>query len=212
MSNRSAAKLAPKTFEWPKGFDSLILLPNPEQPRFTDKEFVRFCEKNRELRIEMTSEGEMIIMLPVVSEGSNRNFILSGRFFAWVETDNTGVGFDSSGGFTLPNGAKRSPDVSWILRERWEVLSKELKNSFAPICPDFVVELRSGSDRLKTLQKKMEEYIANGAQLGWLIDPKKKTVHIYQPNVPVQILDNPAEVSGEPLFKGFVLKLKGILD
>jgi Uma2 family endonuclease len=212
MGNRSAAKLAPKTFEWPEGFDSLIFLPNPDRPRLTDKEFERFCAKNRELRIEMTSEGEMIIMLPVVTEGGNRNFFLTGRFFVWVESENTGFGFDSSTGFTLPNGAKRSPDVSWVRRERWEALTDQQKNSFAPICPDFVVELRSSSDRLKTLQKKMEEYIANGAELGWLIDPQKKKVHVYQPNSPVQILDNPSEVSGEPLLKGFVLKLSGILD
>lgn len=212
MSNRSAAKPAPKTFEWPEGFDSIILLPNPDRPRFTDKEFERFCAKNRELRIEMTSEGEMIIMLPVVTKGGSRNFLLTSRFGAWVEAHNTGIGFDSSTGFTLPNGAKRSPDVSWMRRQRWEALTSEQKNSFAPICPDFVVELRSGSDRLKTLQKKMEEYIANGAELGWLIDPKKKKVHIYQPNAPVQILDNPSEVSGEPLLTGFVLKLSGILD
>jgi Uma2 family endonuclease len=212
MGNRSAAKPAPKTFEWPEGFDSLILLPNPEQPRFTDKEFERFCAKNRELRIEMTSEGEMIIMLPVITEDGSRNFYLTGRFFVWVEADTTGVGFESSTGFTLPNGAKRSPDVSWIRRERWDALTSEQKKSFAPICPDFVVELRSSTDRLKTLQEKMEEYIANGAGLGWLIDPKKKKVHIYQPNATVQILDNPSEVSGEPLLKGFVLKLSGILD
>lgn len=212
MSNRSTAKPAPKTFEWPEGFDSLILLPTPDRSRLSDKEFERFCAKNRELRIEMTSEGEIIIMLPVVTEGGNRSFFLTGRFFVWVESDNTGVGFDSSTGFTLPNGAKRSPDVSWVRRERWEALTSEQKNSFAPVCPDFVVELRSGSDRLKTLQKKMEEYLANGAELGWLIDPKKKKVHIYQPNAPVQILDNPSEVSGKPLLTGFVLKLSGILD
>ncbi len=200
-----------KTVVIPEGFETVILQPNPQR-RFTDEQFEQFCAQYPELRIEMNSEGEMIIMLPVVSKGSNRNFILSGRFFAWVETDNTGVGFDSSGGFTLPNGAKRSPDVSWMRRERWEALTDEQQNEFARLCPDFVVELRSGSDRLKPLQKKMEEYLANGAELGWLIDPKKKKVHIYQPNEPVQILDNPPEVSGEPLLKGFVLKLGGILD
>lgn len=212
MSTSPAAAPGRKNIEWPDGFDSIILLPNPERPRLTDEEFEQFCAQYRDLRIEMTSEGEMIIMLPVVTQGGNRNFVLSGRFFVWAESDNTGLGFDSSTGFTLPNGAKRSPDVSWMRRERWDALTDQQKNSFAQICPDFVVELRSGSDRLKTLQEKMEEYIANGAALGWLIDPKKKKVHIYQPNASVQILDNPSEISGEPLLKGFVLKLSGILD
>ena len=154
----------------------------------------------------------MIIMLPVTSKGSNRNFILTARFGAWAEKDDTGVGFESSAGFTLPNGAKRSPDVSWMRRERWEALSEQQKDEFARLCPDFVVELRSKSDRLKKLQKKLEEYILNGAQLGWLIDPLEKKVHLYRPGAPVEILDQPKEISGEPLLKGFVLKLDGIID
>jgi Uma2 family endonuclease len=144
----------------------------------------------------MTSEGDMILMLPVISEGGKRNFILTARVGAWVEADGTGVGFDSSTGFTLPNGAKRSPDLSWIRRDRWDALSEEQKNEFAPICPDFVVELRSKSDRLPALQEKMEEYLANGAQLGWLIDPLEKKVHIYRPAVPVEVLDHPTGTSG----------------
>lgn len=118
----------------------------------------------------------------------------------------------SSTGFILLNGAKRSPDVSWMRRERWESLPAKQKSKFARICPDFVVELRSKFDRLKTLRNKMEEYMANGAQLGWLIDPMEKKVHIYRPEPPVEILDNPAQISGDPLLKGFVLKLEGILD
>jgi Uma2 family endonuclease len=194
------------------------LFPDGLQPfvkgeqRFTDEQYERFCTRYPELRIEMNSEGEMIIMLPVVTKGGSRNFLLTSRFGAWVEADNTGVGFDSSTGFTLPNGAKRSPDVSWMRRERWEALTDEQQNEFARLCPDFVIELRSGSDRLKPLQEKMEEYIANGAKLGWLIDPKKKKVHIYQPDAPVQILGNPSEISGQPLLPGFTLKLNGILD
>ena len=196
----------------PDGFDAVILQPNPQQQRFTDEQFEQFCAQYPELRIEMNSEGEMIIMLPVATKGGNLNFVLTSRFGAWAEPDNTGVGFDSSTGFTLPNGAKRSPDVSWMRRERWDALTEKQKNEFAHLCPDFVVELRSKSDRLKTLQAKLEEYIANGAELGWLIDPKEKKVHIYQPGAPVQILENPSEVSGDPLLKGFVLKLSGILD
>ncbi|MDX2043481.1 MAG: Uma2 family endonuclease [Acidobacteriota bacterium] len=179
---------------------------------FTDDEFWQFCSSNRELRIEMTSEGQMMIMMPVGGEGSSRNFKLTGRFSAWVENDGSGIGFDSSGGFKLPNKAKRSPDAAWVRRERWEALNEQDRKKLVPLCPDFVVELRSDTDRLKKLQSKMEEYIANGAQLGWLIDPKEKKVHVYRPGAPVEILDHPSEVSGEPLLKGFVLKLEGIID
>lgn len=196
----------------PEDTEAVILRPAPPRRRFSDEEFAAFCAENRDLRVEMNSEGEMIIMLPVVSRGGKRNFYLTGRFAAWAETDGTGVGFDSSTGFTLPNGAKRSPDVSWVRRERWDALTAEQQDEFAPLCPDFAVELRSKFDRLKTLQKKMAEYIACGAQLGWLIDPLEQKVHVYRPDAPVEVLDRPAEISGEPLLRGFTLKLDGILD
>jgi len=199
------------TIPLPENTEAVIIRPGPDQ-RFSDEEFAQFCGQYPELRIEMSSEGEMIIMIPVVSAGGRRNFKLTGRFFVWVEADGTGVGFDSSTGFTLPNGAKRSPDVSWIRHERWNALSDEQKDEFAPICPDFVAELRSRSDRLATLQEKMEEYLANGAKLGWLIDPLEKNVHIYRPGAGVEVLENPPEISGDPLLKGFVLKLDGILS
>lgn len=154
----------------------------------------------------------MIIMMPMVPMGGNREFILNGRFAAWVEADQTGWGFSPSTVFTLPNGAKRSPDVSWIRNERWEALSETQKNSVSHICPDFVVELRSKTDRLKPLQDKMQEYMDSGAQLGWLIDPKEKKVHIYRPDASIEILDNPTEVSGDPLLAGFTLTLAGIID
>jgi Uma2 family endonuclease len=145
--------------------------------------------------------------------GSRRGFFnLTGRFWAWAEKDDSGVGFDSSGGFTLPNGAKRSPDVSWIRRKRWEAISEREKDEFVKLCPDFVVELRSKCDKLKQLQKKMEECVENGAQLGWLIDPLKNKVYIYRSGAPVEIIDNPKEISGEPLLKGFTLNLEGIID
>ena len=194
----------------PENIEALIIRPGLRQ--FSDEEFAEFCSRYPELRVEMNSEGEMMIMLPVVSEGGKRNFTLTTRFGAWVAADGTGVGFDSSTGFTLPNGAKRSPDGSWIRRGRWDALSEEQRNEFARICPDFVVELRSKSDRLKTLQEKMEEYLSNGAQLGWLIDLLEKRVHIYRSGAAVQVLENPTEISGEPLLRGFVLKLEGILD
>jgi len=200
------------TVPLPGDFEALIVSPAGPRERFTDDEFAEFCSAHPELRVEMNSEGEMIIMPPVVSEGGRRNFTLAVRFGEWVEADGTGVGFDSSTGFTLPNGAKRSPDVSWIRRERWEALTEEERNEFAPICPDFIVELRSKSDRLSTVREKMTEYIDNGAQLGWLLDPLEQKVHIYYPNAPVKILDYPAELSGEPLLPGFRLNLEGILS
>lgn len=193
----------------PEGIESIVVQP---QPPLTEQDYERFCAQNPELRVELNQEGKMIIMLPVTTRGGNRNFILTGRFFAWVEKDETGVGFDSSTGFTLPNGAKRSPDAAWIRRERWEALTEAQQNEFAPICPDFVIELRSKSDRLSALQEKLAEYIANGAQLGWLIDPLEQQVHIYRPAAPVTILAQPTELSGEPLLSGFRLNLKGILD
>lgn len=196
----------------PEEIRTITVQTGPPDFRFTEEEFERYCAKHVDLRIEMDSEGEMIIQLPVVTEGGGRNFLLTSRFGGWVETDGTGIGFDSSTGFTLPNSAKRSPDVSWMRRERWDALPTKQKSKFARICPDFVVELRSKFDRLKTLQKKMEEYMTNGAQLGWMIDPLEKKVHIYRPELPVEILDKPANISGDPLLKGFVLKLEGILD
>jgi Uma2 family endonuclease len=160
----------------------------------------------------MTSEGKMIIRPPVVMDGGNRKFKLTGRFAARVEADGSGVGFDSSTGFTLPNGAKRSPDVSWMRKERWESLTPEQHNEFGQLCPDFGVELCSKSDRLRTLQEKLEEYIENGAQLGWLIDPLEHRVHVYRPDAPVEILDHPLTISGEPLLPGCVLNLDGTID
>ncbi|MCG3159977.1 MAG: hypothetical protein JMDDDDMK_01009 [Acidobacteria bacterium] len=191
--------------------DWVFRLEKPEGG-FSDEEFGKFCEENPDFRIEMTKEGEMIIMMPMIPSGGNKEFELSTQFGVWVKTDNTGMGFSPSSVFTLPNGAKRSPDVSWIRRERWEALSDEQRNTFTRICPDVVVELRSKSDRLKPLQAKMEEYIANGAELGWLIDPIEKEVHVYRPGAPMETLDNPKEISGEPLLKGFTFKLEGIID
>jgi Uma2 family endonuclease len=190
----------------------MVINLGPLRPRITDEDFERICADNPDLRIEMTSEGKMIFMLPVTPEGSSRNFKLTARFGAWVDADGTGVGFDSSAGFTLPNGAKRSPDVSWMRRERWDALTQQQRDGFTRLCPDFVVELRSKTDRLRTLQKKMEEYLGSGAQLGWLIDPLQHKVHIYRPDAPVKILDHPSVISGEPLLPGLTLNLDGIID
>src|SRR3954452_3412752 len=137
----------------------------------SDHEYFVFCQLNPEWRIERTEEGDLVIMPPTGGRTGARNFTLIAQFGRWVDADGTGLGFDSSTGFTLPNGAKRSPDLAWVRRPRWDALTKEQRAKFPPLCPDFVVELRSPSDDLEILQEKMEEYIANGAQLGWLIDP-----------------------------------------
>lgn len=176
----------------------------------SDDDFADFCQRHRDLRIEMDRFGEIIIMSPTYSETGAINFNLIADFAIWSRADGTGLGFDSSTGFILPNGAKRSPDLSWIKLDRWLAIPTEQRKKFAPICPDFVVEIRSASDSLTKVQAKMTEYIENGASLGWLLDVMNKKVYIYQPNAPVQMLDDPSEVSGEPLLKGFVLQMNAI--
>ncbi len=177
----------------------------------SDEQFFQMCQKNSNYRFERTASGEILIMPPTGSDTGNRNFDLAVELGIWNKQTKLGKGFDSSTGFTLPNGAKRSPDASWIKIERWNALTPEQQEKFAPICPDFVVELRSVSDSLKDLQEKMQEYIENGAQLGWLIDRKNKRVEIYRPNKDVEILDNPTNLSGENVLPGFVLNLQQIM-
>lgn len=162
-----------------------------------------FCQLNSHLRIERTATGEIIIMSPAGSETGNRNAKLMQQLANWTDKDGTGIEFDSSAGFILPNGATRSPDVSWIKLTKWNALSDVQKAKFAPICPDFVVEIRSPSDNLKVLKDKMEEYIDNGASLGWLIDRKNRQVYIYRSNQNVECLDNPVKVSDDSLLAGF---------
>jgi Uma2 family endonuclease len=176
----------------------------------TEDQFYEFCQLNRDFRIERNAVGELVIMPPTGSETDERNFNLVGQLWVWTKQDGTGVGFGSSGGFTLPNGAVRSPDAAWIKRDRWEAVPVELRKKFAPICPEFVIELRSESDRLQVLQDKMQEYIDNGMQLGWLIDRKQRQVFLYRPNTTVKVLDNPKILCGEPLLSGFVLDLSQV--
>jgi Uma2 family endonuclease len=163
------------------------------------------CQENRNLRFELTAQQELIIMPPAGSETGWRNGKLMIRVGVWAEADGTGTVFDSSAGFTLPNGAIRSPDASWIKQEHWDALTKEQRTGFAPICPDFVVELRSPTDRLSDLHEKMQEYIDNGAHLGWLLDPIDRRVYVYRPGQAVETLDDPATVSGDPVLPGFTL-------
>lgn len=178
--------------------------------KLTNDQFYELCQLNRDLRIERKASGELLIMPPTGTETGGRNFNLIGQLWAWVNQDGTGIGFDSSTGFTLPNGAQLSPDAAWIKLERWNALSAEQQQKFAPISPDFVVELRSLSDSLKLLQDKMQEYIDNDVKLGWLIDRKHRRVYIYRPGVPVECLENPATVSGDPELPGFVVDLSKI--
>lgn len=176
----------------------------------TRDEFYAFCLANRDLRIERTADGEVVIMPPAFSDTGNRNFNIAAHLWVWTEKDGTGLGFDSSSGFTLPNGAMRSPDASWIKLERWNGLTEDEQASFAPICPDFVIELRSACDTLTGLQAKMQEYIENGFLLGWLIDRINRKVYIYRPNQELQILENPDQVSGDPELLGFCLPMSKI--
>lgn len=178
--------------------------------RMNDDEYFHFCQLNRDLRVERTSEGDIIVIAPTGGKGGIQNAKLIARVTNWAEQDGTGQVFDSSTEFILPNRAGRAPDVSWVRNERWGSLTEKEQAQFPPLCPDFVVELRSKTDRLKTLKAKMEEYFANGAQLGWLIDPIERKVHIYRPDAEPEVLDDPENVSGEPLLKGFVLDVRSI--
>ena len=178
----------------------------------TDEQFAQFCGLNPELHIERTATGELEIMSPTKGPTGNRNAKITTQLENWTERDGTGLSFDSSMGFTLPNGAIREPDASWVPKSRLAALSPQDRNRFLPLCPDFVIELRSDSDRLSVLQAKMQEYIANGAQLGLLIDPLDRRVYIYRPDRDVQTLENPKTVSAAPILPGFTLDLKEIWD
>lgn len=186
----------------------LVLHFGARLERLSDREFYEFCQLNPDLRLERAVGGDLIIMPPTGGESGRLNSVLNMRCGLWAEEDGTGVCCDSSTGFSLPNGAQRSPDLSWIKRERWEALSPAEREVFPPICPDFVVELRSRSDNLSTLQDKMREYIDSGAQLGWLIDPYSSEVYIYRPDADVEKLAAPEELSGEPELPGFRLDMK----
>ncbi|BBD67760.1 hypothetical protein NIES4072_49420 [Nostoc commune NIES-4072] len=177
----------------------------------TDDQFFQLCQNNRDLRLERTAEGELIIMPPTGWESGNRNSKLTARVEYWADADSTGLAFDSSTGFKLPNGANRSPDASWVSRKRLAALNPD-PAKFLPMAPDFAVELRSASDSLKTVQQKMQEYIDNGVRLGWLIDPQNQRVEIYRPGKDVEVLQSPTSLSGEDVLPGFVLDLAQILN
>ena len=175
-----------------------------------EEQFFELCQINRDWRIERTAEGDLEIMPPTGGETSDRNSEINMQLRQWAKRDGTGVAFDSNGGFVLPNGATRSPDACWVRRERLANLTAEQKGRFPPLCPDFVVELRSPSDGLEGLQGKMREYMENGARLGWLIDPEERRAYVYEPGNEVRVSEDPDEVSGGTVLPGFVLDLRPI--
>ncbi len=181
--------------------------PNLSSIRLTHEQFWDVCRDNPELRLELTSNGELIVIPPAGSKTGRRNFNLGYQFGAWVEKDGTGYGFDSSTGFTLPNKAILSPDVSWVRREKWDALTEDEQEAFALLCPDFVIELRSRWNTLKEQPQKMQQYLDNGTQLGWLIDPKERRVYVYRRGQDVEVLTDVATVSGDPVLPGFELQL-----
>jgi Uma2 family endonuclease len=178
----------------------------------TEDQVFEFCQINQELRIERTAEGDLVIMPPEGGETGNRSMLLGTFLTQWALQDGTGVTFGSSTGFILPNDAMRAPDAAWVRRSRLATLTADQKQKFLPLCPDVVVEIRSPSDRLSTLQQKMQEYLDNGAQLGWLIDPPSRALYVYRPNRPVERLEQPATIAGDAVLPGFSLDLQTIWE
>ena len=176
----------------------------------TDEEFARMCGEHSDLSFELTADGDLIIMPPHHSITGARNQRIGAQLLQWADVDGRGVACDSSTGFRLANGARRSPDASWVVNERVDELPPENQEGFWKLCPEFVIELRSHSDRLKSLREKMVEWIGNGAQLGWLIDQENRTVEVYRPAKEPEVLANPTEVKGEGPVEGFVLHMEAV--
>ena len=184
--------------------------------KITPQQFERLASYEQEARLELTASGELIIMSPTGGSAGKKNFRLIQQLGNWIDQDKTGIGFDSSTVFVLPNGARKSPDASWLKLDRWNQLTVEEQDGFPPIVPDFVIELVSPSDlknqRYSDLQEKMKEYLANGVELGWLIEPKGKTVEIYRRGQTPEMLQNPRDISGGNILSGFVLDLTNIFN
>jgi len=188
-----------------------LQLPSTIALQVTQEQFEALSAANCTLKLERTAEGKLIVNPPTGGESGQRNFSITGQLARWHEEhEELGEGFDSSTGFRLPNGADRSPDAAWVSRARWESLTPKQRKGFVPLCPDFVIELRSESDSLSELQAKMREYIANGTILGWLIDPQNRQVEIYRAGKDIEVLRNPSDLSGEDVLPGFVLNLRRI--
>jgi Uma2 family endonuclease len=191
---------------------SAMTLNIPSTLKLTDEQFYYLCLANRDLRLELTAQGDLIVMPPTGGGAGKRNSALNIELGLWNRASKLGFVFDSSTGFKLPNGATRSPDASWVSKERWESLTPQQQEQFPPLCPDFVVELRSPSDAISQLRDKMQEYLTNGCRLGWLIDPQTQQVEIYRPNQAVEILQSPTTLSGEDVLPGFALDLTQIIS
>jgi len=180
----------------------------PDYPIMDNDRLYRFCVYNHEIKIERSSEGEIIVLSPTGGESSRKNTTISYYLKSYQRKFKTGIAFDSSGGFILPNKAMRSPDASWIARDRWENLTPEEKRKFPPLCPDFIIELLSESDDLAQTKKKMTEWMDNGCKLGWLIDPFQRKVYIYKPNQQIRIHEGfETSISGEDILPEFDLPL-----
>jgi Uma2 family endonuclease len=177
----------------------------------TDEQFEQICTRNPDLKFERTAQGELVVVALTGGETGRRNMKLSARLENWSDRTQLGVAFDSSTGFRLPDGAIRSPDAAWVSLERWQGLTLEQRKKYVPLCPDFLVELKSSSDEIEDVQAKMKEYLVNGLQLGWLLNPENQTVEVYRPNVAVEVLQQPTSISGSPTLPDFILDLAGIL-
>ncbi len=193
-----------------KAMNAVIPIQIPPTLRCTEAQFTELAKYNPDLRWELTAQGEVIVMPPTGSETGNYNLGLGTDIELWNRQQKAGKTFDSSTGFKLPNGAIRSPDVAWIAQARWEQLSPEQRRTFAPICPDFVLELVSPADDLATLKAKMQEYLENGCRLGWLVNPETRSVTIYRPNVPPETVTFDVVLSGEEVLPGLTLDLRHI--
>ena len=207
----SQALLEPPLVEPPEAEPPLMLHLRPAV-ELTDDQFFALCAINRDLRLERTAEGDIIIMPPTGFATGIRNAEINRQFGNWAKRDGRGVAVGSSTGFKLPNGAERSPDAGWVLCSRLELLTPEQKQKFLPLAPDFLIELKSRTDRLKDILAKMDEYIENGVPLGWLINPETKRVHVYRPGQPIEVLEAPSQVTGDPELVGFVLDLREIWE
>jgi len=190
----------------------LVVKMPPSVLEMNDDQFFDFCQVNELMRIERTAEGDILIMAPAGSESSQRELGFGVQLFNWAKVDGRGVAFGATAGFTLPNGAVRSPDAAWILKSKLKPFSRAERRKFLHLCPDFVIEIKSPTDRLSQLKNKMVEYIENGAQLGWLLDPDTRRVFVYRPGLAVEVLNHPEAVSGDPELPRFVLDLKEIWE
>jgi Uma2 family endonuclease len=173
----------------------------------SDSELLRFSSENKGLRIERDKTGEIIVMTPTGNRTGMKSLYIGRMLGNWTEEDGRGYAFDSNTGFSLPDGSMLSPDASWVLANRWDALTEEQKDTYSPICPEFVIELRSPSDRLPPLQEKMQAWLANGTELGWLVDPSRKIVEIYRPGRAMEEQEGQSGVYGEGPMGGFVLEL-----